>query len=226
MNLSMHTIILVYTRNYSRSWVHWRHCRAAAGSCIIVIRWRPWLHWTGCFSCQRSSVQWTHARCVSVTSDLSSVFNEKLLADPAVGDSFSEIKLKVRREALRLFHFTKLNLNFVKPLERVLCVLCAGEPIAPSQSALHQHFNMSHFSSPALQQQQPPQHLVVLLELWLHLHPVTTTASRKLSEFCCVTKARSIILILVPLGSIHWFKRKTQPIAEVAEFFILTVLVL
>ena len=142
MNLSMHTIILLYTtRNYSRSWVHWRHCRAAAGSCIIVIRWRPWLHWTGCFSCQRSSVQWTHARCVSVTSDLSSVFNEKLLADPAVGDSFSEIKLKVRREALRLLHFTKLNLNFVKPLERVLCLVCwwANCTIAVSSAPTFQH---------------------------------------------------------------------------------------
>ena len=72
-----------------------------------------------------------------------------------------------------------VNLNFLQTVGMSVC-----ERIAPP-SARDTHFNISHFnSSPtttaaaAAAQQQWVQHLAVLLGLWLHLHPVTTTASR------------------------------------------------
>ena len=119
--------------SYPRSWAQWRHCRAAAGCGITVIRWRG----PGFTGLVASVVR--DPPCSEHPARVSTVMGEKLQTDnwdTDYSDSFSEIKLQVRITQ-RWYKIVQkrvwVNLNFVKPLE---WVLCGGERIAPSPAAV------------------------------------------------------------------------------------------
>ena len=158
---------------------------------------RAWLHWTGCFSCQRSSVQWTPGP--SVNSDGREITDRQLryrlqwqfLWNKATGEDNTALIQDCSKKGLGEFKLCKtVGMSVVRWWAN--CTI-------PSRCQLSSYISTSATSAAQQQQQQQPpnsshHNTWYSCGLWLNLHPVTTTASRNWSEFCCcVTKAKSII---------------------------------
>ena len=176
----------------------WRHCRAAVGCGITVIRWRG----PGFTGLVASVVR--DPPCSEHLVRVSTVMGEKLQTDnwtyrlqwqfpwnKATGEDQTALKQNCLKKGWGEFKLRKtVGMSVVRWWAN--CTI-------PSRCQLSTYISTSATSAAQQQrQQQPPnssQHNTwYSCGLWLNLHPVTTTASRNWSEFCCcVTKAKSII---------------------------------